>query len=53
MARSLLHDAQAQAEKDNDRRKQLHASLALLPVDATQVEYLYGRLLDAEPGKFR
>jgi eukaryotic-like serine/threonine-protein kinase len=45
----LLHDAQAQAEKDNDRRKQLHASLALLPVDASQVEYLYGRLLDAEP----
>ena len=34
---------------DNDRRKQLHASLALLPVDATQVDYLYGRLLDAEP----
>ena len=29
--------------------KQLHASLALLPVDATQVDYLYGRLLDAEP----
>ena len=46
----LLHDAQAQAEKDNDRRKQLHARLAFLPVDATQVEYLYGRLLDAEPG---
>jgi hypothetical protein len=48
----LLHDdARAQAEKDNDSRKQLHASLALLPVDATQVEYLYGRLLDAEPGQ--
>jgi hypothetical protein len=47
----LLHDAQAQAEKDNDRRKQLHASLALLPVDATQVEYLYGRLLEAGPGE--
>ena len=30
----LLHDAYAQAEKDKDRRKQLHASLALLPVDA-------------------
>jgi eukaryotic-like serine/threonine-protein kinase len=46
----LLHDAEAQAEKDNDRRKQLHASLALLP-EASQVEYLYGRLLDAEPGE--
>jgi serine/threonine protein kinase/formylglycine-generating enzyme required for sulfatase activity len=32
----------------NSRRK-LHASLALLPVDATQVEYLCGRLLDAGP----
>src|SRR5262249_10219744 len=47
----LLHDALAQAEKDNDRRKQLHASLALLPVDATRVEYLYGRLLEAGPGE--
>jgi formylglycine-generating enzyme required for sulfatase activity len=45
----LLHDAQAQADQDNDRRKQLHASLALLPVDATQVDFLCGRLLDAEP----
>jgi hypothetical protein len=32
----------------NSRRK-LHASLALLPVDATQVDYLCGRLLDAVP----
>ena len=32
-------------------RKQLHTSLALLPVDASQVKYLYGRLLDAEPGE--
>jgi serine/threonine protein kinase/formylglycine-generating enzyme required for sulfatase activity len=47
----LLHDAYAQAAQDNDRRKQLHASLALLPVDGTQVDYLYGRLLDAEPGE--
>ena len=30
-------------------RRQLHASLALLPVDPGQVDYLYGRLLDAEP----
>jgi hypothetical protein len=47
----LLHDAYAEAEKDNDRRKQLHASLALLPVDRAQVRYLYGRLLDAEPAE--
>lgn len=39
----------AQSEKENDPRKQLHASLALLPVDAGQVEYLYERLLKAEP----
>jgi eukaryotic-like serine/threonine-protein kinase len=47
----LLRDAHTQAEKDNDRRKRLHTGLALLPVDAPQVEYLYGRLLDAEPGE--
>ena len=33
----------------NDARKQLHASLALLPVDAGQVDYLYERLLKGEP----
>jgi serine/threonine protein kinase/formylglycine-generating enzyme required for sulfatase activity len=47
----LLQDARTQAAKDNDRRKQLHASVALLPVDASQTTYLYGRLLDAEPGE--
>jgi serine/threonine protein kinase/formylglycine-generating enzyme required for sulfatase activity len=47
----LLHDAYAQADKENDRRKQLHSSLALLPVDASQVNYLTDRLLDAEPGE--
>jgi eukaryotic-like serine/threonine-protein kinase len=30
-------------------RQKLHASLALLPVDAAQVDYLYGRLLEAAP----
>ena len=45
----LLHDAFAKAEAHGDARQQLHASLALLPVDATQVEYLERRLLDAEP----
>jgi eukaryotic-like serine/threonine-protein kinase len=29
--------------------QKLHASLALLPVDPPQVDYLYGRLLDAAP----
>ena len=47
----LLNDAYAQAESSKDARKQLHAGLALLPVNATPVEYLYGRLLDAEPGQ--
>ncbi len=45
----LLKDAYAQAETENDPRKHLHASLALLPVDAGQAEYLYGRLLKGEP----
>ncbi len=45
----LLGDLYQQAEADADPRKQLHASLALLPVDEGQVDYLYGRLLDAEP----
>jgi eukaryotic-like serine/threonine-protein kinase len=47
----LLHDAYAQAKNDNDRRKQLHGSLALLPVDVSQVKYLNDRLLDAEAGQ--
>ena len=34
----LLHEAYDKAEADKDARKQLHASLALLPVDATQVD---------------
>jgi formylglycine-generating enzyme required for sulfatase activity/tetratricopeptide (TPR) repeat protein len=32
-------------------REHLHASLALLPVDATQVDYLFQRLLSATPGE--
>jgi formylglycine-generating enzyme required for sulfatase activity len=47
----LLHDAQPRATQDQDRRELLHTSLALLPVDASQVAYLYARLLDAEPGE--
>ncbi|HEV3256449.1 MAG TPA: formylglycine-generating enzyme family protein [Gemmataceae bacterium] len=45
----LLVDAYARAEADKDARKQLHASLALLSVDPSQVDYLLGRLLDAAP----
>jgi serine/threonine protein kinase/formylglycine-generating enzyme required for sulfatase activity len=44
-----LRQAAAEATQDHDARKQLHVSLALLPADASQVEYLYARLLDAEP----
>ena len=32
-----LHQAYAEAEATGDARKQLHASLALLPVDAGQL----------------
>jgi serine/threonine protein kinase len=40
--------------EENDKaaaksRQKLHVSLALLPVDPGQVDYLYGRLLDAQP----
>jgi formylglycine-generating enzyme required for sulfatase activity len=35
-------------EAPEDSKERLHASLALAGVDAGQVEYLYGRLLDAE-----
>ncbi len=45
----LLRDAFKDAEARADPRKQLHASLALLPIDPGQVDYLYGRLLDAQP----
>jgi len=33
-------------------RQKLHASLALLPVDASQVDYLFNRLLNATPSEF-
>jgi formylglycine-generating enzyme required for sulfatase activity len=41
----LLREARA----DKDARTQLHAILGLLPVDKGQVDYLYGRLLEAQP----
>ena len=34
-----------------DSRQRLHASLALLPVDASQVDYLFERLKKATPGE--
>src|SRR5207302_1241383 len=40
----LLKKEYAQAKETNDARKQLHASLALLPVDRGQVTYLEKRL---------
>jgi formylglycine-generating enzyme required for sulfatase activity len=43
----LLRDEYQKAKPRS--RRQLHASLALVPADASQLEYLYGRLLDAEP----
>jgi hypothetical protein len=45
----LLKESYTQALENNDSRKQLHASLALLPADSGQVEYLYERLLKGEP----
>ncbi len=33
----------------SESRQKLHASLALVAGGPTQVDYLYGRLLDAEP----
>jgi formylglycine-generating enzyme required for sulfatase activity len=44
-----LHQAAAEAAQDHDARKQLHVSLALLPADPGQVDYLNKRLLSAEP----
>ncbi len=45
----LLHDSYVLAEQENDSRRQLHCSVALLPVDSGQVGYLYERLLKGEP----
>jgi eukaryotic-like serine/threonine-protein kinase len=39
------------AAQSSDDREHLHASLALLPVDATQVDYLFNRLLTATPSE--
>ncbi|HEY7331226.1 MAG TPA: protein kinase [Gemmataceae bacterium] len=40
----------AEYDKAADKsRQKLHAGLALLPIDGSQVTYLHGRLLEAEP----
>jgi formylglycine-generating enzyme required for sulfatase activity len=41
------------ARRDSDPKKQLHASLALLPADASQREFLRQRLVDAGPEEGR
>jgi formylglycine-generating enzyme required for sulfatase activity len=45
----LLREAYAEAAAQPDARRQLHAALALLPVEPERADYLMGRLLDAEP----
>ncbi|MBS0202281.1 MAG: SUMF1/EgtB/PvdO family nonheme iron enzyme [Planctomycetes bacterium] len=45
----LLATARSDASSQQDPRKELHASLGLLPVDPSQAEYLYQRLLTADP----
>ncbi len=48
----MLEQAHATAQIANDADRQLRASLALLPVDATHGEYLYGRMLHADADTF-
>ncbi len=48
-ARGPLSDLLSSTEEQSSPH--LHASLALLPVDPGQVEYLYTRLLNANPSK--
>jgi serine/threonine protein kinase/formylglycine-generating enzyme required for sulfatase activity len=46
----LLKRAYAEAKADGNSQKQLHAALALLPVDDAQAAYLQDRLLGADAG---
>jgi formylglycine-generating enzyme required for sulfatase activity len=46
-----LRQGYEQAREENDAKRQLHFSLALLPDDPGQADYLYGRLLAAEPAE--
>jgi serine/threonine protein kinase len=52
-ANPVLQDALAQARAEGDAHRQLNLSLALLPWDDGQAEYLFGRLLSAEPDEFK
>src|SRR5439155_19035040 len=45
----LVWNAYQDAEANQDSRKKLYASLALLPMDPSQVTYLHSRLFDADP----
>jgi serine/threonine protein kinase/formylglycine-generating enzyme required for sulfatase activity len=47
----LLRKAYDEADRAGKPRRMMHASLALLPVDSRQGEYLYQRLLDAKPSE--
>jgi serine/threonine protein kinase/formylglycine-generating enzyme required for sulfatase activity len=47
-----LREARAQAEANNDAKKLLRLSLALLPSDSGQADYLYTRLFDAPAEEF-
>ena len=38
-------------KRSDESRQKLHASLALLPVDAAQVDYLFSRLIKASPSE--
>jgi formylglycine-generating enzyme required for sulfatase activity len=48
-ATPLLREAFAEAKRDGNQRRQLHASFALVAVDSEQVKYLQGRLLHGDP----
>lgn len=45
----LLRETYREAEAASADRKRLHCSLAMLPFDPTQVDYVFGRLLTAAP----
>ena len=50
-ANPILLKANNKAEQEKDERKQLHTSLALLPIDNNQIDYIYARLLVAKPNE--
>jgi serine/threonine protein kinase/formylglycine-generating enzyme required for sulfatase activity len=45
----LLRQALREAQADGNKHRQLHASIALLPADPTQADYLHERLLSGGP----